>query len=698
MTKRFDALRSPITAEHLARRAEVYIRQSCIGQVRRHGESTDLQYQLVEQVVAWGWPRDRIHVIDTDLGLSGASADGREGFHYLLTQVALGLVGLIVSLDASRLARNNSDWHKLIELCAIFGTLIADGERLYDPRVYGDRMLLGLSGMMSEAELHSLKLRLQDAARNKAKRGELRVALPVGLTRQPHDEVIMNPDEEVQARLYLVFRKFKELGTGCAVTRYCRQEELFLPSRPVRGPAPHDTVWQPATLSRVLAILKNPAYAGAYAFGKTLRDPTRRRGGHPHSGIVRLPIDKWDILLHNVYPAYITWEEFLANQARLAENQTRFQKGKSGTPRKGQALLQGILRCGRCGRRMHVHYAGEDGQYPAYTCRYPESEYGGSNCQQLRGHDLDAEVERLVLEALAPDRVSIALAALEELEQEYESLRRQWQLRLERVRYEAERAQRQYGAVEPENRLVARTLERRWEEKLREVELAEQEYDTWLRQHRLEMTDEDRADILALGEDLPRLWSAPTTTPADRKQILRLLIKEVIVDRDREPGQVWFQINWQTGAISEHSFVQPAFSYDEHPDLDALERRMRELLAEHKKDGEIAEILSGEGFLTARRKPFSSLTVYSLRRRWNLQASRSMGFYPVRWEDGTYSVPGAAETLGVSRNTIYNRLRDGRLQGYREGEGLPWKVVLTEEQIATQKKHKPGMSSKKEAS
>jgi len=252
--------------------------------------------------------------------------------------------------------------------------------------------------------------------------------------------------------------------------RYCRREGLLLPSRPVRGPAPHDIIWRPATLSAVLDALKDPAYAGAYAFGQTVRDPTRRKAGRRHSGIVHLPIDKWDVLLHNVYPAYITWEEFLANQAQLAANQYRSQKEKPGAPRKDHALLPGIVKCGICGRRMHVRYAGDEGQHAVYVCRYAEIEYGGPRCQELRGRDLDAEVERLVLEALAPDRVVIALAALEELEQEYESLRRQWQLRLERVRYEAERAQRQYSAVEPENRLVVRTLERRWEEKLREVE------------------------------------------------------------------------------------------------------------------------------------------------------------------------------------------------------------------------------------
>jgi excisionase family DNA binding protein len=686
MMRRRDALRSPITAEHLARWAELYVRQSCPGQVLRHGESTDLQYQLVEQVVAWGWPRDRIHVIDDDLGRSGASADGREGFQYLLAQIALGLVGLVVSLDASRLARNNSDWHKLIEVCAIFGTLIADGERVYDLRDYSDRLLLGLSGMMSEAELHSLKVRLHDAAWNKARRGELHLHLPVGLTRLPHDEVVKNPDEEVRARLDLVFAKFKELGTVGGTIRYFRREELLLPRRPVHGPAPHDVVWQPASRSAVMQILKNPAYAGAYAFGQTVRDPARRTAGHPHSGIVHLPVDKWEVLLHNVYPAYITWEEFLANQAQLAANHYRFLKGNPGAPREGQALLQGIVKCGICGRRMHVRYAGDRGELPVYVCRYAESEYGGPRCQELRGRDLDAEVERLVLEALAPDRIAIALAALEELEREYESLRRQWQLRLERIRYEAERSQRQYSAVEPENRLVARTLEHRWEEKLREVEITEQEYETWLRQNRLALTEEDRHDILALGEDLPRVWHAPTTTVADRKQILRLLIKEVIVDRTRARGKAWFQINWQTGATSEHWFIRPVISYGEYADLEALEQRVRALHAEGKKDAKIAEVLNAEGFRTARRCLFGSASICHLRQRWGLGTVHDNDPNPVQWEDGTYSLRGATEVLGVSRGTIYNWLRSGRLQGHKVDGKTGWKIALSQEQIATLQK------------
>jgi DNA invertase Pin-like site-specific DNA recombinase len=492
-----------------------------------------------------GWPQDRVKTIDEDLGKSGASAEHRSGFQYLMAEIGLGRVGLVLRLDSSRLARNNSDWYKLLELCSMFGTLIADSESLYDPRIYSDRLLLGLSGMMSEAELHHLRLRLHAGERHKAERGELRIALPVGLVYLHHSEVAFDPDEEVQSRLRLVFAKFKELSTARAVVRYLRKKKLLLPSRPLRGPAPHELIWQPATTSAVLRTLKNPAYAGAYAYGRHSHDPTRRKAGRPYTGIIQVPIDKWPVLLHNHYPAYIAWEEFLANQAQLEANQNHYQEDKHGVPRKGQALLQGIAICGRCSARMRLHYSGSDGNFPVYVCCYGRNEEGSRRCQEVRALGLDAEVERLLLEALAPDKIALALAALEQIEQEHALLTRQWQLRLERTRYEAERARRQFFSVEPENRLVARTLEREWELKLREVEKSEQAYEAWQRQHRLELTAADRENILALGQDLPRLWHAPTTTSADRKHILRLLIKEVILDQKRVRGKVWFQINYR---------------------------------------------------------------------------------------------------------------------------------------------------------
>jgi len=560
---------------------------------------------------------------------------------------------------------------------------MADGESLYDPRLYADRMLLGLSGMMSEAELHHLKRRMQAGAWNKAQRGELRLPLPVGLNRLPDGTVILHPDEEVQARIRLVFQKFRDLGTAKGVVRYLQQENLMMPIRPLKGPAPHEVLWKPARSSAVLGILKNPAYAGTYVYGRHTHDPTRRQPGRPHTGIVSLPIDKWPIVLHNAYPAYISWEEFLANRTQLQANQNQYQEDKAGVPRQGQALLQGIVICGRCGARMRLRYSGPHGNFPVYECSYARSEYNAPRCQEVRGLGLDAEVEHLVLAALAPDRIEMALAALGELEQEYAALHHQWKLRLERADYEAQRAQRQYSAVEPENRLVARTLEQQWEEKLRAIEQVQQEYQQWQQQHRLELTATDRQDILALGQDLPGLWQAETTTAADRKRMVRLIIKEVIVDQHRQRGQVWFQINWQTGAVTEHWYKRRVISYDEHADLEALERRLRELHAEQKMDKEIAAILNAEGFRTTKSGPFDVKTIWLLRQRWNLSSGKPHGHCPAQWEDGTYSVEGVAELLGVHSSTVYKWLRQGKMSGQQVGKGLPWKISLTEQQITT---------------
>ncbi len=326
------------TTDQRAKMAYVYIRQSSLMQVTRHAESTDLQYSLVQRAVALGWPRERVELIDEDLGKSGAQAEARGGFQRLLAEISLARVGLVLSFDASRLARNNRDWYQLLEVCSIFGALIADGERLYDPRLYHDRLLLGLSGMMSEAELHQLKQRMQAGARHKAERGELHQGLPVGLARGPAGEVMLNPDEEVQARIRLVFEKFRDIHSASGVMRSLRAAHLPLPARPRVGPAPYEVVWHPARTSAILDILHNPAYAGAYVYGRKQLDPARRSPAHPRGGRILLPIDKWDICLHNRYPAYIAWEEFVANQAQLRANSLKYREEQPGMARKGQAL------------------------------------------------------------------------------------------------------------------------------------------------------------------------------------------------------------------------------------------------------------------------------------------------------------------------------------------------------------------------
>lgn len=673
--------RSKVGSEHQARLAYIYVRQSSVGQVAHHQESTDLQYQLVRRGVQLGWPEERVKVIDEDLGKSGTSATERQGFQHLMAEIGLSRVGIVISFDASRLARNNCDWYQLLELCGLFGTLIADSERVYDPNLFTDRLLLGLTGMMSEAEVHQIKRRLYAGAWNKAKRGELHHPLPVGLVRLPTAEVVVHPDEEIRARIHLVLDKFQELRTARAVRRYLREHELLLPSRPLRGPEPHEVRWEPARSSMVLAILKNPAYAGAYVHGRLTVDPRRRRLFHPSSGIVRRPIDQWPIVIQDVYPAYISWEKFLANQAQLSDNQNRYRGGHPGSPRKGQALLQGIVRCGRCGALMELAYSGPHGQFPVYRCDYGAFEYGLPRCQEVRGLGLDAEVERLVLQALEPDQIALALAGLRELGKEHEALKRQRELHLQRLEYEAERARRQYDVVEPENRLVARNLETLWEQKLRALEKAKQEHQSWLGEQRLELSAADREQILALGADLPRVWHASSTTAAERKQIVRYIVKQVTVDQKRQPGRVWFKVVWQTGATTEHWYPRRVCSYREHADAQRIQQRVRELHAEGKLDDEIAEILNTEGLQTSKKGPFSHHVVWFLRRRLGLRAAKQNGVLPARWEDGAYTVRGAAEAIGVYPGTIHTWLRTGRVHGEQPRRGTPWRISLAEKDI-----------------
>jgi excisionase family DNA binding protein len=697
-----NGLPSKVTAAHQAKLAYVYIRQSSLSQVTRHTTSTDLQYHLVERIVALGWPRERVHIIDEDLGKSGASADQRLGFQRLLADIGLARVGLVTSFDASRLARNNSDWYHLLELCALFGTLIADSEQLYDPRLYHDRLLLGLSGIMSEAELHHIQMRMHAGERHKAEQGELRLALPVGLERQRDGQVLLHPDAEIQARLRLVFQKFEELGSAHAVMRYLQRQALPLPTRPLVGPAPHDVVWQPASTSRVLDILHNPAYAGAYVYGRRTSDPAQRPRGPARRGQVMRPRAQWPICLRGHYPAYITWEQYVQNQTRLQDNQNRYHLDRPGVPRHGQALLQGLIVCGRCGIRMPLRYSGSHGEYPVYTCTYARQHYGGARCQEVRALGLDAAITQLFLHALEPDQIAVALAAFDEAEREATVLQRHWQLRRERAQYDVERARRQYHLVEPENRLVARSLEQQWEVKLRAQEELEQTYQQWAAQQHVVLTDSDRQAIVRLGTDLPAVWTAPTTTNVDRKHLVRLLIQDIVVDTTRVRGQVWCRILWQTGAVSEHSFARAVQSYTHHPAAEALQARLRVLTAARKLDAEIATILNAEGFRPARGRAFTSDLVWLMRQQWHIPTVKINGtaHNPPRWADGTYSIVGVAEAVNVGLGTVYKWVRTGRIPGVQITKGMPWQLPLTEVQLASLKdsvrRVRRSMPSKKE--
>ena len=671
-----------VTTTHRAKLAYVYVRQSSLNQVKQHQESTQLQYRLVDRAVALGWPHGRVHVIDDDLGKSGADSAARHGFQKLLAEIGLGNAGLVVSLDASRLARNNRDWHQLLELCSVFAVLIADGERLYDPRAYHDRLLLGLSGIMSEAELHQIRMRLHQGERQKAARGELRLPLPAGLAYDRAGAIILNPDDEVQARLHLVFAKFRDLQSARGVMRFLRANGLPVPVRPVLGPFPHEVIWREADSARVRDILHSPAYAGAYVYGRRQKDPIRSRPGSMR-GTVKVAIADWAVCLKATHPGYIGWEEFVANQRRLADNINCYEAGHSGVPRKGSALLQGIAICGCCGRHMSVRYTGPNGDYPVYCCRADRDQRASALCQEVRALAVDELIERVLLEALAPDQIAIALAALGQLEEENQHLDRQWTLRRERARYEAERARRQYDAVEPENRLVARSLERAWEDKLRAVETIEQEYTRWRLEGPLVISAADRSQLQMLGENLPRIWHADTTSAGDRKRILRLVMRAVVLDAKRLRGQVWLRIVWQTGAISEHRLQRRVHTYRDYIDIERLRKRITELNGAGKMDKEIAELLNREGFVAARACAFKGENVWLLRTRWSIPTVKINGVAPnpARWSDGSFSVQGAAAALGITSQTVFDYLERGLLSGRQLTKGQPWQIDLTDEQI-----------------
>ena len=513
--------------------------------------------------------------------------------------------------------------------------------------------------------------------------GHLALPLPAGLERLRSGEVVLHPDEEVQACLRFVFATFDRLGSARAVAQYLRQHDLTLPTRPHHGPSPWPIVWVGAKTNSVLNILQNPAYAGAYVWGKSTTDPARRTPGVAHSGVVRLPQEQWQVCLPNTYPAYITWEQFTTTQQRLRANQYTYQDAQPGAPRVGQALLQGIALCGRCGARLWVRYRGVRGARPGYVCNTNAIELGEPRCQEVNAADVDPIVEELILQALEPDKLALAVEAFAHLTREREGLEHQWQLRLERARFDAERAKRQYDAVEPENRLVARTLERHWEAKLRAVEAVERDYTQWQGQHTTVLSPVDRQAILALGQNLPALWHAATTTPADRKRIIRLVVREVILDRTRAPEQVWLQINWQTGAMTQHWVPRHITRYGERADMAQLRQRLQELKATGMQDQAIAGRLSTEGFRTGTGGPFTRGIVWSLRRRWEIEAVRPARTADVQrqWSDGSYTLAGVANLIGVHIRTVHTWITRGMLVPRQAYKGGPVKSVLSGEHI-----------------
>ena len=666
--------RQKLSVSQLRRSAFVYVRQSTQAQLERNVESTERQYALVSRAIELGFAQEQVVVIDEDLGVSGSGLSERSGFARLAAEVALGHAGLVLGLEASRLARNNADWYRLLDLCGVTDTLIGDADGLYHPGSFDDRLLLGLKGTMSEAELHVLRQRLEGGIRNKAARGELRRGLPVGLVWGEDDgEVLLDPDEAVRAAIAVIFERFAELGSARQVWLWLRREGVQFPLRRFGS---GEVEWVTPSYHQVHSVLTNPVYAGAYAYGKTRRERYVDEHGAPRTRIRHLPRADWAVLIWEHHPGFIDRQTFEQNQQRIAGNTRPRAHEPGGAVREGQALLQGIAVCGRCGRKLKVHYQGRRGhQSPAYHC--PGSvlvEGRGQWCLRVGGAQIDQAVAGALLAALTPAGVKAALRAAEALEHDHDAALSQWRLQVERARYQAERAERRYRQVEPEHRLVARGLERDWEQALQALAAAEAELS--LREHRrpTTLTADEREQLLRLGADLGRVWSAPTTSDRDRKQLLRCLIEEAIIDVAREERRATVTMRWRGGALSELVVAlpkpQPTIRTDE--DTIALLRR----LAAHYDDATIAGILNRQGRRSATAERFTAIIVGGLRRYRGIPAHEP----PADPPDGELlPIARAAEVLGVAPSTLHRWLGDGFVAGEQDTPGAPWRIRVNDE-------------------
>jgi DNA invertase Pin-like site-specific DNA recombinase len=631
---------------HLERLAFVYVRQSSPQQVVEHRESRLRQYALVDYAVALGWPRDRVQVIDEDQGQSGRNAENRVGFQRLLAEVAIDHVGIVFGLEMSRLARSDKDWHHLLEVCGIFGTLVADQDGVYNAADPNDRLLLGLKGMISSVELQTMRNRLEKGKLSKASRGELFLDVPLGYIKTPNGELALDPDEQVRAVITLVFDKFDELGSVYAVYRYLIQNNIRLGIRPHNGPHRGELEWRRPCLPTLYKILHHPFFAGTYAYGRFQIDPKRQHEGRSRKARKTMPIEQWKAVLHDHVPAYITWERYERNQERLLQNSAHWEA--TGAPRQGANLLGGLVICGGCGIRMQVRYTGT--QPGRYDCVRHLRHGHERQCHGLQAPALDELVVQQLLRALEPASLELSLGAAEDIQRERKRLSLHWQQQLERARYDAMQAERRYRAVDAENRLVARTLEQQWEQALRDERLRQEEYDRFVQQKPLELTDAEKDRIRVLANDLPALWQSPATNIVDRKEILRCLIERIVVQVQGNTEYVDATIHWAGGFVSQHQIQRPVAEYHQMRDYDRLVERLRELHGADLTAAEIADRLNQEGFHpTGRRKMFCAMTVRHLLSRWQLSGER---YDKVKLGPDEWWLSDLARNLSVSYSTL----------------------------------------------
>ena len=670
-------LASKVTASHLGRDAYVYVRQSTLTQMRENTESLERQYELAARAQILGWPPQQVVVVDDDLGRSGAEATAREGFKNLVADVGLGKVGIVLGIEVSRLARNNADWYQLLDLCALTDTLIADGDGLYHPGDFNDRLVLGLKGTMSEAELHLIRHRLTAGLLHKAAKGELRQGLPVGFIYDHQDRVVLDPDEAVIESIATVFRRFDELGSARQVMLSLLEDNVLVPRRPTGA---RRITWRPASYPAIHDFLTNPTYAGAFVFGRTRQEKRLDADGRLVTRTRELPREEWGVLIPDHHPGFVTWERYERIQDVLRAN-WRAPRGHGGGPvREGTALLQGRIRCGACGRMMQVGYSGTKGNCPRYICGRNKQLYGGERgCQSIGGKRLERRVLEEVFVMLEPVSLAATARALEEADANHRQRITVFELAVERARFEAERARRQFDAVEPENRLVARTLERSLEQSLVNQRQAEADLAAQRIRQPTRLTEEEVAWLGRAGADVRAIFNAVSTTWRERKQLLRALIAEVVVTVRSADRQADVDIIWEGGAKSSFTFeLNRAGAHFRTTDEDTVDLVRR--LAERYDDKTIASILSKQKRRTGTGLSFTKTRVASLRVSRGIPAFQPPENVTPRGDDDlVVSLARAQQILGVSRVTLYRWLNDGFIDGEQLTAGGPWHIRITSE-------------------
>jgi DNA invertase Pin-like site-specific DNA recombinase len=651
-----------ITPRHLRRQAYLYVRQSTLRQVVENTESTQRQYALRQRAVALGWPIEQVVVIDRDLGHSGASAADREGFQQLVRDVGLGRAGLVMGLEVSRLARNSTDWHRLLEICALTETLILDEDGLYDPAHFNDRLLLGLKGTMSEAELHVLRARLRGGIVNKARRGELEVPLPVGFVYDAAGRVGLDPDRRVQETLRAFFQTFRRTGSATATVKAFREQQLSFPRRARSGAQQGETLWGRLEHTRALWVLHNPRYAGAFFFGRS----RQRHTADARLLHERLPREEWTALIPNAHVGYLTWEDFEENQRRLRESaQANGADRRRSPPREGPALLQGLAVCGICGDRMTVRYHHRQGAvWPTYVCQRRGIARAESICQSIPGRGLDHAIGRVLLETVTPLTLEITLTVQQELQTRLDETDRLHRRAVERARYEADLARRRYLQVDPANRLVADELEAHWNHALQEVADAQDTYERQRQADRVAVDADARARILALATDFPRLWHDPHTPDRERKRMVRLLMDDVTLIKAVDG--LTAHVRFRGGATTTLTLARALNAWQLRETSAEIVSLIDQLLESHT-DKDIATLLNARGYVSGKGQRFHRRIVLKIRRSHGLRSR-----YTRLRDRGMLTPDEIATRLDVCVDTVKIWGRHGLLRGHRCNDKLEY--------------------------